>query len=102
MVSRLVLNLRNLRANPASTGPRLGTASHGIGQWNRPDAAQKRSLFDTVVGALGEESETTDYLEDDETTREAKKLSGADGGIAMVGFNIGVRSANPVSGSPTA
>jgi hypothetical protein len=91
MVSRLVLNLRNLRANSDTTGPPPGTMSTGVGRWYKPEAAQKRSMFDTVVGALGDDSQTfsgtdTDYLGHEGTAPDAKMSPGIEEGIAMAGF----------------
>lgn len=85
MVSRLVLNLRNLSARDHGTGERFGTQSFGVGEWKRPVHPQK-SMFDTVLGVLGEGSETTGSTEEASTARNASKSSGSQDEIAMVGF----------------
>jgi hypothetical protein len=70
MVSRLVLNLRNIRNESAGSGQIIGTYSIGIGNWAAviPEGTYKRSRFDTMIGALGEEpSGSMDYTDENST-----------------------------------
>jgi hypothetical protein len=73
MVSRLVLNLRTVRNESAGTGHVIGTYSTGIGNSAAvmPTGTYRRSRFDTMIGAVGEEpSAPMDYADEKSTVQD--------------------------------